>query len=51
MRTKTLIILATAALAGAAIAGEMPWAKTYEAARVKAKSSGKLIMVDFFTEW
>ncbi len=32
-------------------AGEMPWAKDYESARMQAAISGRLIMIDFYADW
>ena len=37
--------------AGTARAAEMNWAKSYSAAAAAAKSSNRLIMVDFYTDW
>lgn len=37
--------------AQAAGAGEISWAKDWKAAQEEASSSGKLIMVDFYTDW
>jgi hypothetical protein len=37
--------------AGGAGAQGMPWAKDYASAKEAAAKSGKLIMLDFFTEW
>ena len=36
---------------GFAFAGDMPWAKDFASAKKMAKSSGKLIMLDFYTDW
>jgi hypothetical protein len=46
--------LATAMLAlglSAAQAAEIKWAKSYDAAVQAAKSSNKLVMADFYTDW
>jgi thioredoxin-related protein len=32
-------------------ASEMKWAKSYDAAMTSARSSNKLIMIDFYTDW
>lgn len=42
-----LLLLTT----GGAGAAEMPWVKDWAAAQKSAESSGKLIMVDFYTDW
>ena len=45
-------LLALAAIAAAsASASEMPWAKDYKSAKAQASKSGKLIMLDFYTDW
>ena len=38
-------------IAGAAHAAEIRWSKSLTPAMAEAKKSGKLVMVDFFTEW
>lgn len=44
--------LALLCIAGAAMAAPaMPWAKSYDDAQAEAKKSGKLVMVDFYTDW
>jgi thioredoxin-related protein len=37
--------------AGAAHAAEIAWAKSFQAAMTQAKSSKKLVMADFYTDW
>ena len=36
---------------GLAQAGQIQWAKGYAAAKAEAKRSGKLMMLDFYTDW
>jgi len=50
MKTKIVYALLAFSLAGTATAGDMPWVKTFAAALAKAKSSGKPVMIDFFTD-
>jgi len=38
-------------MTGSASAGEVKWAKSFEAAVAAAKQSNKLVMADFFTDW
>ena len=45
-----LTLLATV-VAGAHASSEIGWKKGYDTATAEAKSSGKLIMIDFFTDW
>ena len=55
MRKVGLHIIATGACliatAGTSSAGEVKWAKSFEAAVAAAKQSNKLVMADFFTDW
>jgi hypothetical protein len=51
MNPRTTMSVVIALACGVAAAGEMPWAKDFASAQALAKSSGKLIMVDFYTEW
>ena len=44
-----LLLLATAAVG--AQASEIGWKKGYDTAAAEAKSSGKLIMIDMYTDW
>nr|CAA9270415.1 hypothetical protein AVDCRST_MAG63-2898 [uncultured Armatimonadetes bacterium] len=38
-------------IAGAAHAAEIRWSKSLTPALAEAKKSGRLVMVDFYTEW
>ncbi len=51
MKLRTALSVVIALSCGYAFAGEMPWAKDFAAAKKLAKSSGKLIMLDFYTDW
>ncbi|MCX6359301.1 MAG: thioredoxin family protein, partial [Armatimonadetes bacterium] len=49
-------LVALAALLGcvsssSALAGGIAWARNYGAAQKEARRTGKLIMVDFYTDW
>jgi len=50
MRNGMLTVLALA-LASPGLAEEIPWAKTWDAAEASASKSGKLVMLDFYTDW
>jgi len=53
MRRLVIPFALTSLMVSAAFAGSssIGWKKTYPAAAAEAKSSGKLIMIDFYTEW
>lgn len=51
MRARCSVAIALAFAAQSAWAGDMPWAKNWEAAQASAEKSGKLIMLDFYTDW
>ncbi len=34
-----------------ALAGEIDWIKDYKKGLAKAKATGKLMLVDFYTDW
>ena len=51
MRARCSVAFALAFAAQSAWAGDMPWAKNWEAAQASAEKSGKLIMLDFYTDW
>jgi len=54
MRNRLIHSLAAAAIlstTGAAQGAEMKWAKSFDAAMALAKSSHKLVMADFYTDW
>jgi len=53
MKRFGLPILMLAAISASAFAGNssITWKKGYSAAAAEAKSSGKLIMIDFYTDW
>ena len=51
MNTRTLFVPVLLAVAVAADAQQMPWAKDFSSAKALATKSKKLIMVAFFTEW
>ncbi|MCG3125847.1 MAG: Thiol:disulfide interchange protein DsbD [Phycisphaerae bacterium] len=47
-----LMFAATTLLCAATVhAGDLPWAKDWQAAKSDAEKSNKLIMVDFYTDW
>ncbi len=46
-----LLVVGMIACAGSASADSIRWAKNYKSALAASKSSGKLIMVDFYTDW
>lgn len=48
---KTLVPLMLVALASASFAGEIRWSKSIAAAQAESKRTGKLLMVDFYTDW
>lgn len=52
MRTR-LILVAIAGIAAteAALAQEMPWARSFDEAEKVAGQQKKLVMVDFYTDW
>lgn len=50
MKKLFLPLLLMAAAIGAQ-ASEIGWKKAYDAATAESKSSGKLIMIDFYTDW
>src|SRR5579871_5569456 len=50
MRKGILSVLIAAVALGAQAAG-ITWTKGYSAAKHDAKTSGKLIMIDFYTDW
>lgn len=43
--------LTAACLAGMANANDIKWAKDYSTALSDAKASGKIVMIDFYTDW
>ncbi|HTQ08795.1 MAG TPA: thioredoxin fold domain-containing protein [Fimbriimonadaceae bacterium] len=49
-RSIIAVLLLCFAVAGANAAG-IAWAKAYSAAKESSKSTGKLIMIDFYTDW
>ncbi len=51
MKLRTLLAGAVLLGAVAAHADQMPWAENWDAAKKAAASSGKLIMLDFYTDW
>ena len=51
MRTLTTLLATLFLALGIAQANEVKWRKSYEGARAEAKSSGKLMMIDFYTDW
>jgi len=51
MKLRTVLMCAVIASASLSFAGEMPWAKNFKEAETLAKKSGKLIMIDFYTDW
>ena len=51
MSFRTPLSVVIALTASLAFAGEMPWAKDFASAKKLAKSSGKLIMLDFYADW
>ena len=48
LRASTIVLASAAATV---LAGDMPWAKDWASAQKTAKSSGKLVMLDFYTDW
>ncbi|MCW5942300.1 MAG: thioredoxin fold domain-containing protein [Fimbriimonadaceae bacterium] len=48
---KTLFPILLVTLAAASLAGEIRWAKSIAIAQAESKRSGKLLMVDFYTDW
>lgn len=47
-----LLLAGALALSSAAIQAQpIAWAKNWDAAKKTAAASGKMIMLDFFTEW
>jgi len=50
MKRSFISVLLLAAALGASGAG-INWAKAYPSAKVTSKSTGKLIMIDFYTDW
>lgn len=46
----SLLTLMTGAT-GLVQAGEMPWVKDWATAQQTAKSTGKIVMIDFYTDW
>src|ERR1035438_3307290 len=51
MKRNLLAFMLLATVVGGAHASEISWKKGYDSAAAEAKSSGKLIMIDFFTDW
>lgn len=51
MKLRTILSVVIVLACGFAFAGEMPWAKDFASAKKMAQSSGKLIMLDFYTDW
>jgi len=51
MKLRSILSVVVALSCGFAFAGEMPWAKDFASAKEMAKSQGKLIMLDFYTDW
>ena len=51
MKLRAPLSVVIALTAGLALAGDMPWAKDFASAQKTAMSSGKLIMLDFYTDW
>ena len=51
MKLRTILSVVIALSSGYALASDMPWAKDFDSAKQMAKSSGKLIMLDFYTDW
>lgn len=51
MKLRTILSVVIALSSGYALASDMPWAKDFDSAKKMAKSSGKLIMLDFYTDW
>ncbi|MCH8979705.1 MAG: hypothetical protein IH945_10765 [Armatimonadetes bacterium] len=51
MKLRAPLSVVIALTAGLAFADEMPWAKDFESAQRTAKSTGKLIMLDFYADW
>lgn len=51
MKLRTPLSIVIALTASLAFAGDMPWAKDFASAQKLAKASGKLIMLDFYTDW
>jgi thiol:disulfide interchange protein len=49
MRKAPIVLLLLAA--GWPAMAQMPWAPDLEAAQAQAQATGKLIMVDFYTDW
>lgn len=50
MKRSIISVLFVAAALGASAAG-INWHKAYDTAKNEAKSSGKLMMIDFYTDW
>ncbi|MFI5385587.1 MAG: thioredoxin family protein [Fimbriimonadales bacterium] len=48
---RSIITVIVLAVAVAAYAAGISWAKAYSTAKSQAKSSHKLIMIDFYTDW
>jgi hypothetical protein len=51
MKLKFLLLALALAAVGLAQAGDMPWAKSFEAAKAKASKTKQLVMLDFYTDW
>ena len=50
MRVASLYVL-LGSLAATVAASEMAWVSDYETARARATASGRLVMIDFYTDW
>jgi len=50
MHVRTLLVGALT-LATLSAQADIAWAKNWEAAKKSAAASGKLIMIDFYTDW
>lgn len=48
---KTLFSVLLWAVAAVSSAGDMPWAKSIADAQAQSKKTGKLLMLDFYTDW
>ncbi|MCW5938649.1 MAG: thioredoxin fold domain-containing protein [Fimbriimonadaceae bacterium] len=51
MNTRSIALFALAAFAALANANEIAWSKSFADASTSAKESGRLVMVDFYTDW
>ena len=50
MNKKVIVTALAITAAASAMASEMPWAKNFDSAKQMAAQSGKLIMLDFYTD-